>query len=146
MASDHLVYRLQGGNTLPLTLQHFLKFSETIKREAIVETSPMGADGMEGTQSSGADGQTVQITVAGGETEIIPDVAEEVTGEPGAKPKRKKKYKKKPPKPKKPKPGQVSSLLFLYILSRSFIWAYCFGNLLRWGFALSSTVCIELSA
>lgn len=93
--------------TLPLSLHHFLKFSaETIKREATIESSPLGADGMDASGSVIAGEQAVQITVAGGETEIIPDVAE---GEDAnAKPKRKKKYKKKPPKPKKPKPGQVS--------------------------------------
>ncbi|XP_044586375.1 transcription factor E4F1-like isoform X2 [Cotesia glomerata] len=93
-------------STLPLNLHHFLKFSaETIKRESTIESSPLGADGLE-AGSAGAGDQTVQITVASGETEIIPDVPEEQ--ESGTKPKRKKKYKKKPPKPKKPKPGQVS--------------------------------------
>ena len=95
------------ASTLPLSLHHFLKFSaETIKREATIESSPLGADGMDGSGSAASGEQTVQITVAGGETEIIPDVPEEA--EPGVKPKRKKKYKKKPPKPRKPKPGQVS--------------------------------------
>jgi hypothetical protein len=104
----NLIDRLPTS-TLPLSLQHFLKFSaETIKREAMIESSPLGADGLDASGSAGSEGQTVQITVAGGETEIIPDVVEEAGGEPGVKPKRKKKYKKKPPKPKKPKPGQVS--------------------------------------
>ncbi|KAG5324057.1 ZG46 protein, partial [Pseudoatta argentina] len=94
-------------STLPLSLQHFLKFSaETIKREATIESSPLGPDGLDASGSAASGEQAVQITVAGGETAIIPDVVEEQ--EPGAKPKRKKKYKKKPPKPKKPKPGQVS--------------------------------------
>ncbi|XP_071638938.1 uncharacterized protein [Temnothorax longispinosus] len=94
-------------STLPLSLQHFLKFSaETIKREATIESSPLGADGLDASGSTASGEQAVQITVAGGETAIIPDVVEEQ--EAGAKPKRKKKYKKKPPKPKKPKPGQVS--------------------------------------
>lgn len=94
-------------STLPLSLQHFLKFSaETIKREAMIESSPLGADGMDASGSTASGEHTVQITVAGGDTEIIPDVGED--HEPGVKPKRKKKYKKKPPKPKKPKPGQVS--------------------------------------
>ncbi|KAI4480911.1 hypothetical protein M0804_010008 [Polistes exclamans] len=94
------------ASTLPLGLQHFLKFSaETIKREATIESSPLGADGLDASGSMPSGEQAVQITVAGGET-ILPDVVEEQ--EPGAKPKRKKKYKKKPPKPKKPKPGQVS--------------------------------------
>lgn len=35
--------RMQGGGTLPLSLHHFLKFSaDTIKREADVESSPLG--------------------------------------------------------------------------------------------------------
>lgn len=98
------IFRMPA-NHLPLTLQHFLKFSaETIKREALNETSPLGE--IDGTGDG--TGQTVQITVAGGESEIIPDVVEETAVETGVKPKRKKKYKKKPPKPKKPKPGQVS--------------------------------------
>ena len=95
------------ASTLPLSLHHFLKFSaETIKREATIESSPLGADGLDASGSTASGEQAVQITVAGGETEIIPDVVDDQ--EPGAKPKRKKKYKKKPPKPKKPKPGQVS--------------------------------------
>lgn len=95
------------ASTLPLSLQHFLKFSaETIKREATIESSPLGADGLDASGSTASGEQAVQITVASGETAIIPDVVEEQ--EPGTKPKRKKKYKKKPPKPKKPKPGQVS--------------------------------------
>ncbi|XP_063977389.1 transcription factor Sp4-like [Diachasmimorpha longicaudata] len=95
------------ANTLPLSLHHFLKFSaETIKRESTIESSPLGADGIDASGSTASGDQTVQITVGGGETEIIPDVAEDQ--ESGTKPKRKKKYKKKPPKPKKPKPGQVS--------------------------------------
>lgn len=93
------------ASTLPLSLHHFLKFSaETIKREATIESSPLGADGLDGS-GTGAEHATVQIAIAGGESEIIPDVAGEQ--EVGQKPKRKKKYKKKPPKPKKPKPGQV---------------------------------------
>lgn len=75
----------------------------------MIESSPLGADGLE-AGAGGGEGQTVQITVAGGETEIIPDVVEEAGAEAGVKPKRKKKYKKKPPKPKKPKPGQVSCI------------------------------------
>ncbi|XP_033224217.1 zinc finger protein 337-like isoform X2 [Belonocnema kinseyi] len=95
------------ASTLPLSLHHFLKFSaETIKREAAVEASSHDADGMDASGSTVSGEQSVQITVAGGETEIIPDVVDDQ--EPGVKPKRKKKYKKKPPKPKKPKPGQVS--------------------------------------
>lgn len=95
------------ASTLPLGLHHFLKFSaETIKREATIESSPLGADGLDATGGATSGEQAVQITVAGGETEIIPDVVDDP--ESGAKPKRKKKYKKKPPKPKKPKPGQVS--------------------------------------
>ena len=107
---------LRMSGITPISLQHFLKFSaETIKRESMIESSPLGADGTEGN-GCGLEGQTVQITVAGGDTEITPDVAEEANAEPGAKPKRKKKYKKKPPKPKKPKPGQVNRL-FLYLCS-----------------------------
>lgn len=95
-------------STLPISLQHFLKFSaETIKREATIESSPLGADGLDASGGTASGEQAVQITVAGTEAAIIPDVVEEQQ-ETGTKPKRKKKYKKKPPKPKKPKPGQVS--------------------------------------
>ncbi|XP_026468409.1 zinc finger protein with KRAB and SCAN domains 7-like isoform X3 [Ctenocephalides felis] len=79
--------------TLPLSLHHFLKFSaETIKRESLVESSPLCG--------------------ALPETHILPDnnaQEEAETQEDGStdKPKRKKKYKKKPPKPRRPKPGQV---------------------------------------
>uniref|UniRef100_A0A6M2DU05 Putative c2h2-type zn-finger protein n=1 Tax=Xenopsylla cheopis TaxID=163159 RepID=A0A6M2DU05_XENCH len=81
------------NETLPLSLHHFLKFSaETIKRESLVESSPLC-----GSIS---------------ETHILPDnniQEEQETQEDGSsdKPKRKKKYKKKPPKPRRPKPGQV---------------------------------------
>ncbi|KAL2739748.1 zinc finger protein 384-like isoform X1 [Vespula maculifrons] len=61
------------ASTLPLGLQHFLKFSaETIKREATIESSPLGADGLDASGSMTPGEQAVQITVAGGET-IIPD-------------------------------------------------------------------------
>lgn len=95
------------ASTLPLSLHSFLKFSaETIKREATIESSPLGADGLEVPVSTASGEQSIHITVAGNETEITPDVVE--AAEPGTKPKKKKKYKKKPPKPKKPKPGQVT--------------------------------------
>lgn len=81
--------RMQGGGTLPLSLHHFLKFSaDTIKREADVESSPLGTP---------EAGSLLEMT-ADGDGLIIEDAT------PG---KRKKKYKKKPPKPKKPRPGQV---------------------------------------
>uniref|UniRef100_A0A146M645 Gastrula zinc finger protein XlCGF46.1 n=2 Tax=Lygus hesperus TaxID=30085 RepID=A0A146M645_LYGHE len=79
---------------LPLSLHHFLKFSEaTIKRESAIESSPLNQD----EQGNPEDETHIPLTEG---TEMF-GVQEVKTG------KKKKKYKKKPPKPRRPRPGQV---------------------------------------
>lgn len=83
---------------LSLNLQQFLKFNpDTIKRESLVENSPLNnnsatPDGSENSQENSLLEEMKQ-----------PDIEIDASG----KIKKKRKYKKKPPKPKPPKPGQV---------------------------------------
>lgn len=78
------------GNTLPLSLHHFLRFSaETIKREQGIESSPLSCEYNESYQNGIEEQIDLEIDV-NGKTK-----------------KKKRPVKKKPPRPKKPRPGQV---------------------------------------
>lgn len=77
-------------NSLPLTLQHFLRFSaETIKREQGIESSPLPCEYNESYQNGVEEQIGLEIDF-NGKTK-----------------KKKRPVKKKPPRPKKPRPGQV---------------------------------------
>lgn len=77
------------ADSLPLSLHHFLKFSnDTIKRESAVESSPLS------NPDDGTEGHMLEMNPDDPENDQL-------------KGKKKKKYKKKPPKPRRPRPGQV---------------------------------------
>lgn len=94
--TDFSEYISRMPPTLPLNIHQFLKFNtETIKREAQIESSPLNSSVVSDETQSEQSAIMEQMDETEVETASV------------KKEKKKRKYKKKPPKPKAPKPGQV---------------------------------------